>query len=74
MKRTANNANLLTITSYFTKKVETHAKENNQDCSLVSTETIPPSTSAHSATVTSLIPTISVDQDVDVSGLGTLID
>ena len=73
-KRTANNANLLPITSYFAKRVETNAEENNQDCSLASTETLIPSTSAHSATVTSLTPTISVDQDVDVSGLGTLID
>ena len=54
--------------------METNAEENNQDCSLASTETLIPSISAHSATVTSLTPTISVDQDVDVSGLETLID
>ena len=60
--------------SYFAKKVETNSKENKHDCSLASTETLTPSTSANSATVISLTPTVSLDQDVDMKGLGTLID
>ncbi|KAI6658908.1 hypothetical protein LOD99_10901 [Oopsacas minuta] len=65
MKRKANNANLLPITSYFAKRVETNAEENNQDCSPASTETLISSTSAPSATFSTLTPTISTDQDVD---------
>ena len=54
--------------------METDAEEDTQDSSLASTETLIPSTSAYSAAVTSLTPTISDDMDVEVSGLGTLID
>ena len=74
MKKTVNYANVYPIASYFTKRVETYAKEDTQDSSLASTENLIPSTSANSAAVTSLTTTISDDIDVEVSGFGTLID